>query len=116
MPGHRIQMVGYAAPDPRAPVLAGFETIRAAVPQCGTQWGNLGRTGDNQSSANFGCAVTANLAAQIADPRDIVAPRALAPADAGRRSVVFDAYRSGEQTAAQREALLTQTRISRAVE
>jgi len=116
VPGERIQMVGYEAPDPRAPVLAGFETIRAVVPQCGTQWGNLGRTGDNQSSANFGCAVTANLAAQIADPRDIVAPRALAPADAGRRSVVFDAYRSGEQTAAQREALLTQTRISRAVE
>lgn len=116
VPGERIQLVGYDAPHPRAPVLAGFETLRAVAPQCGTQWGNLSRTGDNQPSANFGCAVTANLAAQIADPRDIVAPRALAPADAGRRSVVFDAYRSGKQTAAQREALLAQTRISRAVE
>lgn len=116
VPGDRIQVVGYPAPDPRAPVLVGFETVQAVVPQCGTRWGNLGRTGDNRSSANFGCAVTANLAAQIADPRDIVTPRAMTPADAGRRSVVFDAYRSGAPTAAELEALVTQTRISRAVE
>ena len=116
VPGERIQMVGYAAPDPRAPVLVGFETVRAVVPQCGTQWGNLGRTGDNQSSSNFGCAVTANLAAQIADPRDIVAPRAMAPADAGRRAVVFDAYRAGELTAAQREVLISEAKISQAVQ
>ncbi|MCZ4106833.1 CpaD family pilus assembly protein [Brevundimonas diminuta] len=116
VPGERIQLVGYAAPDPRAPVLVGFETVRAVVPQCGTQWGNLGRTGDNQSASNFGCAVTANLAAQIADPRDIVAPRAMIPADSGRRSVVFDAYRKGEQTSAQRETLLSQTKISQAVQ
>lgn len=116
VPGERIQLVGYAAPDPRAPVLVGFETVQAVVPQCGAQWGNLGRTGDNQSASNFGCAVTANLAAQIADPRDIVAPRAMTPADAGRRSVVFDAYREGAQTAAQREALISQTKISQAVQ
>ncbi|KAK0351332.1 hypothetical protein LTR94_025362, partial [Friedmanniomyces endolithicus] len=106
VPGERIQLVGYAAPDPRAPVLVGFETVRAVVPQCGTQWGNLGRSGDNQSASNFGCAVTANLAAQIADPRDIVAPRGMTPSEAGRRSVVFDAYRKGSATSATREPLL----------
>lgn len=115
VPGDRIQMVGYAAPDPRAPVLAGFETVRAVVPQCGTQWGSLGRTGDNQSSSNFGCAVNANLAAQIANPRDIVAPRDMTPSDAGRRSVVFDAYRRGALTSAQRENLLARAQVSRAV-
>ncbi len=111
----RISVVSYAGPDPRAPVLVGFETVRAVVPQCGTQWGSLTRTGDNQPAANFGCAVNANLAAQIANPRDIVAPRAMTPSDAGRRSVVFDAYRKGDQTAAQREELISQARISRAV-
>lgn len=115
VPGDRIQMVGYAAPDPRAPVLVGFETVRAVVPQCGTQWGNLGRTGDNQSASNFGCAVNANLAAQIANPRDIVAPRAMTPSHAGRRSVVFDAYRKGTATSAEREALVASAQISRAV-
>lgn len=115
VPGDRIQMVGYAAPDPRAPVLAGFETVRAVVPQCGTQWGSLGRTGDNQSPSNFGCAVNANLAAQIANARDIVAPRDMTPSHAGRRSVVFDAYRKGEATSAQSENLLARAQISRAV-
>lgn len=116
VPGDRIQLVGYEAPDPRAPVLVGFETVRAVVPQCGTQWGNLGRTGDNQPASNFGCAVNANLAAQIANPRDILTPRAMTPADAGRRSVVFDAYRQGAETAAQREALVSRAKISQAVQ
>ena len=115
-PEHRVQVVSYVAPDPRAPVLAGFETVRAVVPQCGTQWGNFSRTANNGSSINFGCAVTANLAAQIANPRDIVQPRGMTPTDAGRRSVVFDNYRAGQHTAAAQEELLTNRRVSRAVD
>lgn len=115
-PDHLIRVVSYAGPDPRAPILAGFETLRAAVPQCGTQWGNLSRTGDNQSASNFGCAVTANLAAQIANPRDIVSPRVMTPADAQRRSVVFDHYGKGEQTASAREELVVGARLARAVD
>lgn len=116
LPSERLRLVSYAGPDPRAPVLVGFETVQAAVPRCGTAWGNLGRTGDNLSSSNFGCAVSANLAAQIADPRDISAPRAMAPADAGRRSVVFDNYRAGRQTAAVPEAAVTNATVSTAVD
>jgi pilus assembly protein CpaD len=111
----RISLVSYAAPDPRAPVVVGYQTVRAVVPQCGTAWGNLSRSGDNQSASNFGCAVTANLAAQIADPRDIQRPRAMTPADAGRRTVVFDLYREGKQTAAVIETLVDRTTVSRAV-
>ncbi|MCO8030540.1 CpaD family pilus assembly protein [Brevundimonas diminuta] len=116
VPENRIQVAAYVAPDPRAPVLVGFETVRAVVPQCGTQWGNLGRSGDNQSASNFGCAVNANLAAQIADARDIVAPRGMTPSEAGRRAVVFDAYRKGSATSAAREPLLSQMRISQAIQ
>lgn len=111
----QIRVVSYAGPDPRAPILVGFETVRAVVPQCGTAWGSLTRTGDNQSASNFGCAVNANLAAQIANPRDIVAPAVMTPSEAGRRSVVFDAYRKGDATAAARENLISQTRVSNAV-
>ncbi|MNQ63604.1 Pilus biogenesis CpaD protein [compost metagenome] len=114
-PDHRIRLVSYAGPNPRAPVLIGFETVRAVVPQCGTAWGSLTRTGDNQSASNFGCAVNANLAAQIATPRDIVSPRAMTPSESGRRSVVFDDYRKGQRTAAQREELISQARVSNAV-
>jgi pilus assembly protein CpaD len=110
-----VQVVGYAAPDPRAPVVVGFETVRAVVPQCGTYWGNLSRTNRNEVSANFGCSVNANLAAQIADPRDIVAPRGMTPSDSGRRAVVFDNYRKGEATAAKQEDLLANRRVAQAV-
>lgn len=115
-PDHLIRVVGYNGPDPRAPILAGFETVRAVVPQCGTQWGSLTRTGDNQPASNFGCAVNANLAAQIANPRDIGTPRAMTPADAQRRAVVFDHYAKGETTSSAREALIAGTRISDAVD
>ncbi|KAK0349318.1 hypothetical protein LTR94_033612, partial [Friedmanniomyces endolithicus] len=32
VPENRIKVAAYAAPDPRAPVLVGFETVRAVVP------------------------------------------------------------------------------------
>ncbi|PZO04508.1 MAG: pilus assembly protein CpaD [Alphaproteobacteria bacterium] len=116
IPAHQLQVVAYNAPDPRAPVLVGYESLRARVPQCGRAWGSLTRTANNESSANFGCAVTANLAAQIADPRDIIAPRTMTPVDGARRSVVIDKYRKGEPTAAVREELLTNQQVSNAVE
>lgn len=116
VPPYQVQVVTYLAPDPRAPVLVGFDTVRAAVPQCGTSWTNLGRTGANAGYANFGCAVNANLAAQIADPRDIVSPRAIQPGSAARRAVVFDKYRLGEPTAATREPMIENQRISNAVD
>ena len=116
VPSNQVRVVTYIAPDPRAPVLVGFDTVRAAVPQCGTSWTNLGRTGANAGYANFGCAVNANLAAQIADPRDIVSPRAIQPGSAARRAVVFDKYRLGEPTAATREPMIEDQRISNAVD
>lgn len=116
VPPYQVQVVTYVAPDPRAPVLVGFDTVRAAVPRCGTSWTNLGRTGANAGYANFGCAVTANLAAQIANPRDIIQPRGVEPGSAARRSVVFEHYRAGEQTAAERETMIEGQRVSDAVD
>lgn len=116
VPPYQVRVVTYVAPDPRAPVLVGFDTVRAAVPQCGTSWTNLGRTGANAGYANFGCAVNANLAAQIADPRDIVRPRGIEPGSAARRAVVFDKYRLGEPTAAVRETMIENQRVSNAVD
>lgn len=114
-PGQVVQVVGYEAPDPRAPVLVGFETVRAVVPRCGTYWGSMTRTAANDSASNFGCAVNANLAAQIDNPRDIVTPRGMPPVDTGRRAVVYDNYRKGEATAAPQEELVGNRRVSQAV-
>lgn len=115
VPGDRIQMAAYAAPDPRAPVLAGFETLRASIPDCSAEARNMGARFSNQSSGGFGCAVTANMAAQIADPRDILGARPMTPADSGRAAVVFDNYRRGQISSTPQEPLVD-GRISGAVE
>ncbi len=115
VPGDRIQMAAYAAPDPRAPVLAGFETIRAHVPDCSGEARSMGPRYSNQSSGGFGCAITANMAAQIADPRDILGARPMTPADSGRAAVVFDNYRRGQVSSTPQEPLVN-GRISGAVE
>lgn len=115
VPGDRIQMAAYAAPDPRAPVLAGFETLRAVVPDCSAEARNMAGRFSNQSSGGFGCAITANMAAQISDPRDILGARPMTPADSGRAAVVFDNYRKGQTSSTPQEPLVN-GRISGAVE
>jgi len=94
-----VRMASYDAP-PGAPILVGFTGFEAVVPQCGT-WGNLTSSRDNAGYSNFGCAVTANMAAQIADPADIVSPNPMDPTDAARRSTVIGKYRAGEKTSAE---------------
>lgn len=115
VPGQNIEVAGYDAPDPRAPVLAGFETVRAVIPNCAAEPRSMGGRFSNEPSPGLGCAINANMAAQIADPRDIVAARAMTPADSGRAAVVFDNYRKGQPTAAPQETLVNGA-IARAVE
>lgn len=65
---------------------------------CNQTWENLSATGKDDTYQNFGCAITANLAAQIADPRDLAHPEAPTPTDATRKSTVLDNYRQGKIT------------------
>ena len=61
-------------------------------------------TGANSALPSFGCAVSYNLAAQIADPSDLVGAQKLDPADTARRAIVLSKYRNGEPTTATRSA------------
>ena len=115
VPAERIQIAAYAAPDARAPVLAGFETVRAVVPDCAAEPRDMGIRFSNQSSGGFGCAITANMAAQIADPRDILGARPMTPADSGRAAVVFEDYRKGQTSSTPQEPLVN-GQISQAVD
>lgn len=72
-----------------------YRTVRET---CNRTWDNLTQTANNGVHSNFGCAVTANMAAQIADPRDVAAPQVATPSDAGRKVTVIDKYRKGEIT------------------
>ena len=115
LPTDRIVVASYAAPDPKAPILAGFETVRAVIPNCAAEPRAMAGRFSNESSLGLGCAINANLAAQIADPRDIVSHRPISPPDSGRSAAVFDNYRRGETTSAAQEPLV-EGRIARAVE
>jgi pilus assembly protein CpaD len=115
VPASALTVEAYGAPDVRAPVLVGFETVRAVIPNCAAERGTLNGRLSNGPSPGLGCSVNANLAAQIDDPRDIVRPRGMTPSDSGRAAVVFAAYRAGEPVASTQEELVA-GRISRAVE
>ncbi len=71
---------------------------RAHVEACGQTWENVAATANNAPYKNFGCAITANMAAQIADPRDLGRAASATPPDNGRRAKVMDLYRQGEVT------------------
>ena len=115
VPAQAIRIAAYAAPDPRAPVLAGFETVQARITDCAGRQGDLGGRFSNQASAGFGCAINANMAAQIDDPRDINGPRPMSPGDSSRAAVVFSNYRTGAITSATQEPLVG-GRVAQAVD
>lgn len=96
----RIVMSSYASPsaEASAPVRLSFVAVKAVTESCG-QWPTdmFGRTlRDNENWENFGCANQQNLAAQIANPTDLVGPRGMSPIDAERRSTVITTYRDAE--------------------
>lgn len=104
VPVQAIQVVGYdGGGAAAAPIVVGYLRYEVDVPQCGEQWENLSSTWDNRVYGNFGCATTANLAAQIANPADLAGPRASDAPDAQRRMEVLDHYRAGETTSSARD-------------
>ena len=104
VPAGQIRLVGYDAKgDARAPLIVGFMSHAVAIPACGRSWTNIAHSMTNQPQPNFGCAVTANMAAQVADPADLATPRTMDPADAQRRAVVLDKYRKGELTSSEKD-------------
>jgi pilus assembly protein CpaD len=67
---------------------------------CGDWSENESFTLDNQTPKNFGCSVQQNIAAMVADPRDLLGPGAMGPVDTSRRAAVMDHYQKGEITQA----------------
>jgi len=53
----------------------------------------------NKEYYNFGCAQQRNIAAMVANPSDLVQPRAETPAYTMRRTEGFEKYRQGNSTA-----------------
>ncbi|HYE45687.1 MAG TPA: CpaD family pilus assembly protein [Caulobacter sp.] len=104
VPAGRIRMMAYDGDgDPRAPVVISFNRYTVDTPKCGSSWRNLSHSNDNRVHDNFGCAVSSNLAAQVANPEDLIEPRDMPLGDAQNRTVMFDKFRKGEATGSARD-------------
>ncbi|MEL6378269.1 MAG: CpaD family pilus assembly protein [Pseudomonadota bacterium] len=92
-----------SAPGERELVLS-YTHYVATPSACGIWKDEVRNRRKNISHPNFGCADQNNLAALVADPRDLVTPADEAPADATSRVRTIDAFRGGELTASERDA------------
>lgn len=88
--------------DAAAPLILSFKRYVALPTACGNWSQNYALDPTNGLTPNHGCATQNNLAAMVANPADLVAPRNMTPADAARRSTVLEKYRAGEATATAR--------------
>jgi len=104
VPAASIQLALYETADPKAPLLVSFTRYETKATACGQTWDALTNTEDNNVQSNYGCAVSANMAAQIAHPADIAHPRAEDASDAERREVVLGKYAQGKPTGAEPES------------
>jgi pilus assembly protein CpaD len=114
VPESVVRLAAYDAADPKAPLLASFSRYQAKAIACGRNWDDLTATRDNNVQSNFGCAVAANMAAEIAYPADIAHLRGWDEPSADRRETVLGKYAAGKTTAAEDDPLKSGN-ISRAV-
>ncbi|MGA7714112.1 MAG: CpaD family pilus assembly protein [Rhizomicrobium sp.] len=80
----------------------GYVAFTAQTKPCGDWSESLADTSANATAANFGCAVQQNIAAEVADPRDLIAARPMSDADATRRNTALGEYEKGKPTAAEK--------------
>jgi pilus assembly protein CpaD len=103
-----ITRTGYPAAEMpgEPPVTLSFLNLSAVSPDCTTLgWpDNLGSSSRNTVWKSFGCSAQNNLAAMVANPRDLVEPRPMDDVDTTRRLKVIETYRKGQATQTTRKA------------
>jgi pilus assembly protein CpaD len=99
IPEDRIVIAGYDGRGLNEPnLIMSYTHFKVEIPTCNKSWKNLANTQSNEPNDNFGCAVHANMYAQLADPGDLGRPRASTPVDAQRKLSVLELYRKGAVT------------------
>ena len=108
VPARAIEIRPYPAQDPvrLGTIRVNYPRMAAETGPCGLWPNDVGPTYDpiywsNKPAWNHGCANQRNLAAQVAEPADLVQPRSEAPVLASRRNTVTEKYRKGESTQTQ---------------
>jgi pilus assembly protein CpaD len=100
-----VQSARPTNPDQLLPITLAFSRISATAGPCGRWPNDLGPGAGidymtNKPYYNLGCSMQHNMAAMVDNPADLVQPRGESGAYTGRRTVVLDKYRKGEDTTA----------------
>ena len=96
VPEAAIRSVAYEGAEP-APVRVGYSRYEAVTPDCSQLWSDVVRTAENWPMRSFGCSVTSNAAAQVANARDLAGAAPLDAGDSRRRVTQINSYREGKQ-------------------
>ncbi|GEM_PF-745529 len=100
--GAQVQTGQYPSPPGvAAPVIVSYRRLAVEPIKC-QAGAPLTQTSNNQPYGGFGCAQTANLAAMIDDPRQLLSPVPLDTTPAERHQTVMEKYVKGEATATPR--------------
>jgi pilus assembly protein CpaD len=98
IPGHAVVFAAYNAGGGKPPVKISFLRYTAEGPTCGDWSKNLAEDPQNVAYPNYGCSTQHNMAAMIANPRDLIEMRDGTPRPGERRDVVWRKYVSGDST------------------
>jgi pilus assembly protein CpaD len=107
VPPERILLGTDPTPQYGAEIEIGFISYLAQTHECGDFTEDLASTHLNEPSPNLGCATQNNIAAMVADPRDLVGPQPMDPSDTQRRLTVLERYRQGLPTPTERTEMQT---------
>jgi pilus assembly protein CpaD len=105
IPNHGVGIKPYpAGPNPVAALRLSFPQVAADAGPCGLWPEDLGPSYEtqhfeNRPYYNLGCAHQRNLAAMVADPADLVQPRAETAVYRAKRSHGMETWRKGETPA-----------------
>jgi pilus assembly protein CpaD len=96
VPRGRITILSYRvnAPDSQPPIRVSYSKVVASAGPCGRWPEDLMKNAENKHYADFGCSYQHNLAAQVANPNDLIGPRKMGDIDATNRNNVINVYRS----------------------
>lgn len=88
----------YDAGDPAAlaPIRLSYTAMVARTGPCGQWPEDLTHHKDNRHYANFGCAYQNNLAAQLANPADLLGPRPPSEINTERRTTTIGDYQTDD--------------------
>jgi pilus assembly protein CpaD len=100
VPKDKILVASHDAAQGDLRVEVNYVSYQARTDKCGDWSEDLAFTLMNDTPKNFGCSVQQNIAAMVADPRDLLGPRQMGDSDGARRTAVIGNYEQGKITQA----------------